>query len=108
MVAAFKKACGKKIPIKLCPRRPGDATAVYTSTERAEKELGCKSYYQSCKTYRKICEASRIDSHKLIPMCFRDKREKEQQLLYNIQRDDDAVTSQEPTTPNAGDALRSR
>lgn len=68
MVAAFEKASGKvtvpslslstkcwvhagffflfyvfqKIPIKLCPRRPGDATAVYASTEKAEKELGWK------------------------------------------------------------------
>ena len=68
MVAAFEKASGKvnkhrpeceirislecfcaikmvylqKIPIKLCPRRSGDATAVYASTEKAEKELGWK------------------------------------------------------------------
>jgi len=69
MVAAFEKASGKvnvpslflsqlnvgymlgffflfyvfqKIPIKLCPRRPGDATAVYASTEKAKKELGWK------------------------------------------------------------------
>jgi len=26
----------------MCPRRPGDATAVYASTEKAEKELGWK------------------------------------------------------------------
>ncbi|XP_058086022.1 bifunctional UDP-glucose 4-epimerase and UDP-xylose 4-epimerase 1-like [Magnolia sinica] len=45
MVAAFEKASGKKIPIKLCPRRPGDATAVYASTEKAEKELGWKARY---------------------------------------------------------------
>ncbi|XP_077243113.1 bifunctional UDP-glucose 4-epimerase and UDP-xylose 4-epimerase 1-like [Tasmannia lanceolata] len=45
MVAAFEKASGKKIPIKLCPRRPGDATAVYASTERALKELGWKARY---------------------------------------------------------------
>lgn len=32
----------QKIPLKLCPRRPGDATAVYASTEKAEKELGWK------------------------------------------------------------------
>jgi len=32
----------QKIPIKLCPRRPGDATAVYASTEKAKKELGWK------------------------------------------------------------------
>lgn len=32
----------QKIPVKLCPRRPGDATEVYASTEKAEKELGWK------------------------------------------------------------------
>ncbi|KAK8946073.1 Bifunctional UDP-glucose 4-epimerase and UDP-xylose 4-epimerase 1 [Platanthera guangdongensis] len=42
MVAAFEKASGKKIPMKLCARRPGDATEVYASTEKAEKELGWK------------------------------------------------------------------
>ncbi|KAA8521132.1 hypothetical protein F0562_011715 [Nyssa sinensis] len=45
MVATFEKASGKKIPIKLCPRRAGDATAVYASTEKAEKELGWKAKY---------------------------------------------------------------
>ncbi|KAJ4952986.1 hypothetical protein NE237_029818 [Protea cynaroides] len=45
MVAAFEKASGKKIPIKLCPRRAGDATAVYASTEKAEGELGWKAKY---------------------------------------------------------------
>ncbi|KAK6935349.1 NAD(P)-binding domain [Dillenia turbinata] len=45
VVAAFEKASGKKIPIKLCPRRPGDATAVYASTEKALKELGWKAKY---------------------------------------------------------------
>ncbi|KAG5029932.1 hypothetical protein AAZX31_05G190900 [Glycine max] len=45
MVTAFEKASGKKIPVKLCPRRPGDATEVYASTERAEKELGWKANY---------------------------------------------------------------
>ncbi|XP_065858209.1 bifunctional UDP-glucose 4-epimerase and UDP-xylose 4-epimerase 1 [Euphorbia lathyris] len=45
MVAAFEKASGKKIPVKMCPRRPGDATAVYASTEKAERELGWKAKY---------------------------------------------------------------
>ncbi|XP_042021780.1 bifunctional UDP-glucose 4-epimerase and UDP-xylose 4-epimerase 1-like isoform X3 [Salvia splendens] len=45
MVAAFERASGKKLPIKLCPRRPGDATAVYASTDKAEKELGWKAKY---------------------------------------------------------------
>ncbi|CAH9145970.1 unnamed protein product [Cuscuta epithymum] len=43
MVAAFERASGKKIAIKLCERRAGDATAVYASTVRAEKELGWKA-----------------------------------------------------------------
>ncbi|KAJ1411848.1 UDP-glucose 4-epimerase [Sesbania bispinosa] len=45
MVAAFEKASGKKISLKLCPRRAGDATEVYASTEKAEKELGWKAKY---------------------------------------------------------------
>ncbi|XP_066396320.1 UDP-glucose 4-epimerase 3-like [Miscanthus floridulus] len=45
MVAAFKKASGKEIPTKLCPRRPGDATEVYASTEKAERELGWRAQY---------------------------------------------------------------
>ncbi|CAN6484849.1 unnamed protein product [Victoria cruziana] len=42
MVAAFEKASGKKLPLKLCPRRPGDAIAVYASTDKAFRELGWK------------------------------------------------------------------
>ncbi|KAK1368274.1 hypothetical protein POM88_034366 [Heracleum sosnowskyi] len=45
MVAAFEKASGKKIPVKLCAKRPGDATAVYASTEKTERELGWKAKY---------------------------------------------------------------
>ncbi|KAK9103366.1 hypothetical protein Sjap_020620 [Stephania japonica] len=45
MVAAFEKASGKKIPIKLCPRRPGDATEVYASIKKAENDLGWKAKY---------------------------------------------------------------
>ncbi|CAL5063248.1 unnamed protein product [Urochloa decumbens] len=45
MVAAFKKASGKEIPTKLCPRRPGDATEVYASTDKAERELGWRAQY---------------------------------------------------------------
>jgi UDP-glucose 4-epimerase len=45
MVEAFEKASGQKIKVKLCPRRAGDATAVYASTEKAEKELDWKAKY---------------------------------------------------------------
>ncbi|CAO2827217.1 unnamed protein product [Amaranthus hypochondriacus] len=45
MVASFEKASGKKIPLKMCPRRPGDATEVYASTDKAYTELGWKAKY---------------------------------------------------------------
>ncbi|XP_050910430.1 bifunctional UDP-glucose 4-epimerase and UDP-xylose 4-epimerase 1-like [Lathyrus oleraceus] len=45
MVDAFNKASGKKIALKLCPRRPGDPIEVYASTEKAERELGWKAKY---------------------------------------------------------------
>uniref|UniRef100_A0A7N1A4Z5 UDP-glucose 4-epimerase n=1 Tax=Kalanchoe fedtschenkoi TaxID=63787 RepID=A0A7N1A4Z5_KALFE len=45
MVAAFEEASGKKIKLKICPRRPGDSSAVYAATEKAEKELKWKAKY---------------------------------------------------------------
>ncbi|KAJ4774792.1 UDP-glucose 4-epimerase [Rhynchospora pubera] len=45
MVSAFEKASGKKIPIELCPRRPGDATEVYASIDKARKELDWSAKY---------------------------------------------------------------
>ncbi|KAL9242836.1 hypothetical protein vseg_016796 [Gypsophila vaccaria] len=45
MVKAFEKASNKTIPIKNCPRRPGDAEKVFASTEKAAKELGWKAKY---------------------------------------------------------------
>ncbi|MFS7990985.1 putative isomerase [Helianthus anomalus] len=45
MVTAFEKASGKKIPVKLCPRRPGDATEVYASTDKAARELNWEAKY---------------------------------------------------------------
>uniref|UniRef100_A0A0D9XFV8 UDP-glucose 4-epimerase n=1 Tax=Leersia perrieri TaxID=77586 RepID=A0A0D9XFV8_9ORYZ len=45
VVKAFEEASGKKIPIKICPRRPGDSTAVYASTEKAKKELGWSAQF---------------------------------------------------------------
>ncbi|KAK9094077.1 hypothetical protein Scep_025546 [Stephania cephalantha] len=45
MVAAFEKASGKKIPLVMAGRRPGDAEIVYASTEKAECELHWKAKY---------------------------------------------------------------
>ncbi|KAJ6803080.1 UDP-glucose 4-epimerase GEPI48-like [Iris pallida] len=45
MVTAFEKASGKKIPLIMAGRRPGDAEIVYASTAKAEKELNWKAKY---------------------------------------------------------------
>jgi UDP-glucose 4-epimerase len=45
MVRAFEKACGKKIPLVIAGRRPGDADIVYASKEKAERELKWKAKY---------------------------------------------------------------
>ncbi|KAK2664298.1 hypothetical protein Ddye_002872 [Dipteronia dyeriana] len=45
MVAAFEKASGKKIPLIMAGRRPGDAAIVYASTEKAKRELNWKAKY---------------------------------------------------------------
>ena len=39
MIHAFEKACGKKLPYKICDRRPGDIAACYACPDKAEKEL---------------------------------------------------------------------
>ncbi|THU45991.1 hypothetical protein C4D60_Mb09t00210 [Musa balbisiana] len=45
MVAAFEKASGKKIPLVMAGRRPGDAEILYACTAKAEKELNWKAKY---------------------------------------------------------------
>ncbi|MBA0684702.1 hypothetical protein Goari_026273, partial [Gossypium aridum] len=45
MVAAFEKASGKKIPLVIAGRRPGDVETVYASTKKAEHELNWKAKY---------------------------------------------------------------
>ena len=39
MIHAFEKACGKKLPYKICERRPGDIAACYACPDKAAKEL---------------------------------------------------------------------
>jgi len=43
LVAAFERANGVKIPVKVSGRRPGDAPVTYCSTEKAERVLGWKA-----------------------------------------------------------------
>ncbi|GAV90921.1 Epimerase domain-containing protein/Epimerase_Csub domain-containing protein [Cephalotus follicularis] len=45
MVDAFEKASGKKIPLVMAGRRPGDAEIVYASTDKAARELNWKAKY---------------------------------------------------------------
>ena len=43
VIHAYEKACGKKIPYVIDPRRPGDVATCYCNPERAEKEMGWKA-----------------------------------------------------------------
>lgn len=43
LIAAFEKACNKKIPYKIAARRPGDIPACWADPSRAESELGWKA-----------------------------------------------------------------
>lgn len=45
MIHAFEKACGKKLPYKICPRRSGDIAACYACPDKAERELHWKAKY---------------------------------------------------------------
>lgn len=40
MVAAFERACGKKIPYEVVARRPGDVAVSYANPSKAGEELG--------------------------------------------------------------------
>ena len=40
VIHAFEKACGKKLPYKICPRRAGDIASCYAKADKAYKELG--------------------------------------------------------------------
>ncbi len=45
MIAAFEKACGKKLPYRILPRRAGDIAANWCSPEKAHRLLGWKAQY---------------------------------------------------------------
>jgi len=52
--AAFEKACGKKIPYKIAPRRPGDIAVCYADPAKAYEVLGWKAE----KGVEEMCEDS--------------------------------------------------
>ena len=45
MIHAFEKACGKKLPYEIGPRRSGDIAACYANSDKAARELGWKAKY---------------------------------------------------------------
>ena len=40
IIAAFSKACGKQVPYKIAPNRPGDIAECYADPTKAKNELG--------------------------------------------------------------------
>jgi UDP-glucose 4-epimerase len=45
VIAAYEKACGKKLPYTFDPRRAGDLASVYANADLAKKELSFKTNY---------------------------------------------------------------
>ena len=43
LIAAFERACGRAIPRRIAPRRPGDVAAYYADPSRAETLLGVRA-----------------------------------------------------------------
>lgn len=43
VIHAFEKACGKKLPYSIKPRRAGDIAACYADASKAERELGWRA-----------------------------------------------------------------
>lgn len=54
LVNAFENASGRRIPIRVGPRRPGDLATAYASPSRAEQELGWKAM----RSVQQMCEDS--------------------------------------------------
>ena len=54
LVEAFSKACGKKIPYKITPRRAGDVAICYADPSKANKELNWKAE----RSLAQMCEDS--------------------------------------------------
>ena len=52
LVEAFSKACGKKIPYKIAPRRAGDIDMCYADPLKAKEELG----WEAARGIDKMCE----------------------------------------------------
>ena len=52
IIKNFEKACGKEIPYKITPRRPGDIDMCYAAPAKAKEELG----WEATRSIDKMCE----------------------------------------------------
>lgn len=52
IIKNFEKACGKEIPYKITPRRPGDIDMCYANPAKAKEELG----WEATRSIDKMCE----------------------------------------------------
>ena len=52
IIKNFEKACGKEIPYKVTPRRPGDIDMCYADPAKAKEELG----WEATRSIDKMCE----------------------------------------------------
>lgn len=50
IVETCRKVTGHPIPVKMCPRRPGDPPALYASGRKAREELGWKPSHSDIET----------------------------------------------------------
>ncbi len=52
LVRAFARACGREIPYRIAPRRPGDIAQCYADPSLARKELG----WEATRGLKEMCE----------------------------------------------------
>src|SRR5204863_8458132 len=50
IISTAEKVTGKKVPVKIGPRRPGDAVALYADPRRAKELLGWEAKYKDPET----------------------------------------------------------
>ena len=55
VIHAFEKACGKELPYKICPRRPGDIATNYAACDKAREELGWVAEYDLARMCEDAC-----------------------------------------------------
>jgi UDP-glucose 4-epimerase len=70
VIAAVEEVTGKKVPVKIGPRRPGDPAVLVASSEKIQKELGWKPRYGDL---RSIVETA-WKWHRAHPKGYRDRK----------------------------------